>query len=311
MLTKKLNSIFNFILCICAICFLLTYPAYCTEAAKDGLTTALYIVLPSIFPFMVLSKFIISSGLHNIISGLISRPFENFFGINRRYATVFILGSLGGYPIGSIILSSLLKRNEISVKNAEHLVGICNNASPMFIVGTVGTLLLGNTYYGYILYAIHLLCVILCGFIMKIIFNSEQSCELSTKKSTSSISPLSEAVTSSGINMINIASYIIVFSVISKFIVMLFKSTDCSFILCLLEITTGIKYCVSSSLPEILKLSLVSFALGFSGLCVFSQSKAVLGELNISFLKYFVAKALIGVMSFISSYIIFTIIFSH
>ncbi len=311
MLTKKLGDIFNSLICISAICFLLIYPMYCIESAKEGLSTALYIVLPSIFPFMVLSRFIISSGLHFTASKFIGKPFEKLFGVDRQYATVFLLGCLGGYPIGSIILSGLLKKQEISKETAEHLVGICNNASPMFITGTVGTLILKSTYYGYVLYAIHLFCVCLCGFIMKIIFKAELTGNITYKKSQKNNFPLSEAVTSSGINMLNIASYIIIFSVISEFIVLLFKNTDCSFILCLLEITIGIKHCTLSSMPEIIKISMISFALGFSGLCVFSQSKAVFGDLNISFYKYFFAKFLIATLSFITTYFVFTIIFSH
>jgi len=306
---RKSGDILNIIICVVSVCFLLMFPAYCIEAAKDGLTTALYIVLPSIFPFMVLSRFTVASGIGYSLSELTGKPFEKVFGINRRYSIAFLLGCLGGYPVGSIVLSDMLRKKEISQKYAEHLAGICNNASPMFVIGTVGTILLNNTLYGYVLYAIHLLCVILCGIIMKHIFHPEKTDCFSQNLKHKSNSPLSEAVTSSGINMVNIASYIIVFSVISKFILLLCKKINCSFILCLLEITVGIRYCASSSLPEILKLSTISFALGFSGLCVFSQSKSVFGDLNISFSKYFFAKSLIAVMSFAVSYFIFSIIF--
>ena len=310
MLTKKFENVINLILCLACICFLLIYPAYCIEAAKDGLSTALYIVLPSIFPFMVLSKFIVSSGIYNTLSKLTGNIFETAFGINKNLASVFILGCLGGYPIGSVILSDLLKKNEISVHEAQHLVGICNNASPMFVIGTVGTLLLNNTNYGYILYTVHFISVCLCGVIMKVIFRPEVTGSYCKSRQKSS-SPLSEAVTSSGLNMVNVSSYIIIFSVISEFVIMLFKGTNCSFILCLLEITNGIKHSVSGTMPEVFKLSMISFAIGFSGLCVFSQSRAVFGELNISFLKYFVAKSLTAIISFVLSYLAFTNIFSH
>ena len=310
MLTKKLGNIINLILCVVCIYFLLVYPGYCIEAAKDGLTTALYIVLPSIFPFMVISRFIISSGLYYTASKFIGSIFEKAFGIDKQYAAVFLLGCIGGYPVGSIILSDLLNKKEISIKQAEHLVGICNNASPMFVIGTVGTLLLNNTSYGYILYTIHITSVCLCGIIMKAIFRprfSQKFCRYNVKCN----SPLTEAVTNSGANMINIASYIIIFSVISKFVTMILKEQNCSFILCLLEITNGIKYCIESSMPEVIKLSLISFSLGFSGLCVFSQSRAIFGDSQISFSKYFFAKSIIAILSFLTSYVVFAIIFSH
>ena len=311
MVTKKLEEILNLALSVICIYFLLIYPGYCIEAAKDGLTSALYIVLPSIFPFMVLSRYVFSAGIHHTASKFIGTPFEKLFGIDKQYAAVFILGCLGGYPIGSIILSSLLKRKEISPKCAEHLVGICNNASPMFVIGTVGTLLLNNTYYGYVLYFIHLFCVIICGIILKTLFKNDYLDSNLKITKTKNISPLSDAVANSGINMLNIASYIIIFSVISKFISLLFKNADCTFILCLLEITIGIKECALSAMPEILKLSVISFSLGFSGICVFCQSKAVFCDTNISFCKYLFSKFLIATLSFITSYFVFTIIFSH
>lgn len=311
MYTKRLGNMLNLAICIASICFLLVYPGYCIDAAKDGLSTALYIVLPSIFPFMVLARFIVSSGLHNILSRFVGKYFENIFGICRKYASVFILGCLGGYPIGAIALNSLLKRNEISREQAQHLVGICNNASPMFVIGTIGTLMLNNTFYGYVLFLIHLSCVFLCGIIMKFTFHPNSSGYVYCKQNPKSNSPLSDAITSSGTNMVNIASYIIIFSVISKFVQLVFKDFNCSFVLCILEITTGIKYCISSNIPEITKLSLISSALGFSGLCVFMQSRSVFEDLEISFSKYFFAKSLIAILSFIISYIVFTIIFSY
>lgn len=310
----KFNDILNLCFAIMGICFLFMYPANCIEAAKDGLTTALYIALPSIFPFMVLSKFIIAGNLHYIISEFIGKPFEFLFGVNKKYAVIFVLGCIGGYPIGAITINEMLQKKEISVRDAQYLLGFCNNCGPMFIIGTVGSILLNNATYGYVLYIIHILCVILCGIIMRLFFkHSPENFDIYLKK-TKNPSPLSSSVTSSGIAMINIGSYIIIFSVIASFVIKIFGNTNSyvlSGILCFLEITTGIKFASSVALPELYKISLISAAIGFSGLCVFSQSKAVFENIKISFFKYFFAKIIIAVLSFILTYTVFTIIFSH
>ena len=267
-----------------AVSFLFIYPQSCIEAAKDGVTTALYIVLPSIFPFMVLSKFIIARNLHYLASKIIGKPFEFLFGVNRKYAVVFVLGCIGGYPIGAIAINELLKKDEITVKDAEFLLGFCNNSGPMFIIGTVGTLMLNNTSYGYILYIIHILSVILGGIIMRIILRpSIKTCALNTYKNNLSVS---NSVTSSASAMINIASYIIIFSVIAKFVTVFLDA---------------------KSFRALLVLS----ALGFSGLCVFSQSKAVFENVKFSFSKYIFSKLIIAIISFVTTAITFTIIFSY
>lgn len=310
----KFSDILNLIFSFIGVFFLIMYPGSCIDAAKDGLTTALYIALPSLFPFMVLSKFIIAGNFHYLISKIIGKPFEYLFGINKKYSVLFILGCIGGYPIGAIAINDMLCKDEISVKDAEHLLGFCNNSGPMFIIGTVGTLLLNDTKFGYVLYTIHILCTIMCGIIMRVIFKPEKSTLSSCIKNHKSNSPLSTSITDAGISMINIASYIVVFSVISSFIIKVFATsgeTILSSTLCFLEITTGIKHAAASNLPEVLKISLISGALGFSGLCVFSQSRAVFENNNISFSKYFFAKLITALLSFIMTYITFTIIFSN
>lgn len=314
MFGKKINDVFNLIISVSGIIFLFLYPANCIEAAKDGLTTALYIVLPSIFPFMVLSKFIIAGNLHYPISYVIGKPFKFLFGMDKKYAVVFVLGCIGGYPLGAIAVNDLLKNNEISVCDAEHMIGYCNNAGPMFIIGTVGTLLLKNTMYGYVLYVIHIVSAVIGGFIMRIFCKPHRSNSNLNLRKNKDTSPFSVSVSSSVTAMINIVGYIIIFSVISSFITKTLANSSSlilSSVLCFFEITTGIKFTAEHIFSEALKIAIISAALGFSGICVFSQSKAVFENTNISFKKYICTKLIIALISFTIAYIVFTIIFSN
>ncbi len=304
---KKMTDIFNLAFCLVAVLFLFMYPSYCIDSAKDGVTTALYIVLPSLFPFMVLSKYIINNNIHIKVSKIIGKPFEKMFGISKNYAVLFVLGCIGGYPIGAISISQLLKKREITIKDAEILIGFCNNCGPMFVIGTVGTLMLQNTLYGYILYAIHLISVMLCGIIMCRFFKPAKiSVPVKSSIHQNSIS----SVVSSANSMLNIASYIIIFSVISKFVTVSLKKENVvtTIVLCVLEITTGIKNISTTFLNDVLKLSIISASLGFSGFCVLSQCKSVFDEQQISFFKYIISKTIIAALSFVISFITFSII---
>ena len=314
MLCNKISYLFNLIIACFAAIFLFLYPATCIDAAKDGVTTALYIVLPSIFPFMVLSKFIIAGNLHYPLSRIIGKPFEQLFGLDKRYATIFVLGCIGGYPVGAIAINELLKNNEISISDAEQLLGFCNNSGPMFVIGTVGTLLLKITIYGYILYIIHIICAIIGGIIMRFMFKSKRESSSRNLQKKSTNSPFSFSVSSSAAAMINIAAYIVIFSVISSLIKKVFSGSTpaiTSSILCFFEITTGIKYVSAHITSEIFKISIISAALGFSGICVFLQSKAVFENTIISFKKYLCTKLIIALTSSVITAIVFTIIFSN
>lgn len=55
------------------------------------------------------------------------------------------MGIISGYPIGAKIVTEFRKNGDCSRAEAERLLAFTNNSGPLFIIGTVGVSMFGNT----------------------------------------------------------------------------------------------------------------------------------------------------------------------
>ncbi|QNK41638.1 hypothetical protein [Caproicibacter fermentans] len=62
-----------------AACALLIFPVQAAQGAKNGIGYCLEVLVPSLYPFMVLSVFIVKSGLSRKISGIFEGPTQKLF----------------------------------------------------------------------------------------------------------------------------------------------------------------------------------------------------------------------------------------
>ncbi len=60
-------------------------------------------------------------------------------------AYAFIMGIISGYPVGAKIVTEFRKNGDCSRAEAERLLAFTNNSGPLFIIGTVGISMFGNT----------------------------------------------------------------------------------------------------------------------------------------------------------------------
>lgn len=60
-------------------------------------------------------------------------------------AYAFIMGIISGYPVGAKIVTEFRKNGNCSRAEAERLLAFTNNSGPLFIIGTVGVSMFGNT----------------------------------------------------------------------------------------------------------------------------------------------------------------------
>lgn len=245
---KLKSKLFDFlIMLIIVFCMLLLLlkPNIMAEGIAEGLLICGNVLIPSLFPFTILSVFLLECG---VVEKYINKPliFSVF---------VFILSVIGGYPIGAKITASAYERKIISNDSAERLLNVCVNAGPAFIITVCGKVIFGSTKLGILLFLAHIL-----GSITLFVLNSKRLSKMEfTANHKISHNP-SEAFVSSvataSASLINICSYVILFSGIIKFV-------DNNTISGFLEI--------SNAVLNIKNVYLISFLLGFSGACIILQ----------------------------------------
>ena len=125
--------------CFCCIflILLLFYSKECIALASNGLLIWYRNMIPSLFPFMVLSGFMIRSGL-SLKIGKWLQPFLGiFFRLPPQILYAIFMGFLCGFPMGAKIVSDLLEKKQITQKEGEYLLAFCNNIGPLYMLGYV------------------------------------------------------------------------------------------------------------------------------------------------------------------------------
>ena len=142
---------------------LLFFPDVSAAAAREGVTLCLQTVLPSLFPFFVLSSLLVQSDVPRLLSRAMAGVMYPLFGVSGAGASALILGLLGGYPVGARTVAELYGRGEIAREEAEQLLAFCNNSGPGFFLGVCGTAVFGSARAGAYLYLIHVGAALVTG----------------------------------------------------------------------------------------------------------------------------------------------------
>ena len=120
------------------VLFCIIYPQTMISSTKSALSLWATIIVPSLFPFILLADLIQKTALPFLIGKILSPIMKIIFKLPGISSLAIFLGMTGGYPIGAKVTSDLLKQNSITKKDANHLITFVNNTGPLFMLGVVG-----------------------------------------------------------------------------------------------------------------------------------------------------------------------------
>lgn len=152
---------------LCALFVLMTASPAVIRSAADGLRLCGELIVPSLFPFFVISLLLAKLGFPQALGRRLSPVTRRLFGVSGAGATALFIGLSGGYPMGAAYLAELTEQGRISPREAERLLGFCNNSGPSFLVGAIGAGIFGSVRAGLLLYAAHALAAFLTGLLLR------------------------------------------------------------------------------------------------------------------------------------------------
>lgn len=277
-------------LCLILICF--------SPAAKSGIMDALKlcanILIPSMFPFLVLSNFIalssVSSTVGKGIGGIISRLFR----LPENASSVLLLSLTAGYPTGAVMVSSLLEHQEIDRETGARLLKFCFNSGLPFAVTAVGSFMLNDRKAGFVLFLSNLLSTLLIGLTDR---RGRPKCAREYLLSYPLNAPdaLTESVKKGSAAMLNVCAYVILFGALNGLAGTIEAIQPVyRFLLPLLEITSGTAACIKS-----VSLPLLAFYLGFGGLCIHLQLLFAVRQTGMKIGAYFKCRLLQAGLSYL------------
>ena len=260
-----------------------------TEAVSDGLLLCADAVIPALFPFFVVSGLMINTGMVSLLGKFFYPVASKLFKTSGKGAVVFVIGLLCGYPTGAKVVADLYSDGSIQKEEATRLLAFCNNSGPLFVIGTVGTLMLGNFKLGVVLYIIHAVSAVICGVILGL-FSKQKNVSQKEEIITASLGEaIAKSVERAVVSILNVCGYVVFFACVTALIKP--YVSNC-FLLSLLEVTAGAKEIVASGLASQSILILLSGAIGFGGVCVFFQVQGTVAPSGLSVKTYFFGKTL-------------------
>lgn len=279
---------------VCA-CFAL-FPGQVLAGAQNGLALCINAVIPSLLPFMLISTCVIKSGFSRPLGRLLSKILTPLTGITPSGCVCFITGLLGGYGTGARAVYESLKEKQISYNEAERLLAFCNNAGPLFVIGTVGISFFSSKSVGITLFLIQVVTSVICARILSGNFKGEsQSIGREWEFYKKNKPSLGELITSSAIEsgsaIVNACVFVITFSAILEIL----PFGEYTFLAGILEVTRG---SAELSREGTRALPLISALLSWGGVSVHFQAAALCkGEINTKI--YYIGKVTAAVIAYI------------
>ena len=297
-------------------------------AIKKGLSLWANSVVPSLSPFFVATELLMNTNFVNVLGRFLNKLMKPLFNIRGEGAFGSVMGLISGYPVGAKIACDFRENNICSKEECERLLSFTNNSGPLFIVGTVGISMFGNSTIGLLLLITHILACITVGIIFRFWkFNSSSPDYVGNKSSNYkeyrnvTFANLGEVIGKSITNSISTILMIGGFVVIFSSIISILKASgflniiilmitpvfnilhiDSSFIYGiltgLLEITNGISSVSSINIKAIsVNVIITAFLLGFGGLSVLLQVLSITSKTDLSIKPYVYGKLLHGVLA--------------
>ena len=290
---------------LCAMAAMIGASSQVISSCRCGLQLCVELILPSLFPFFVVSILLSRLGFPAMLGHLLAPAAAKLFRISGEGASAFLIGLTGGYPLGAAYIADMEKSGAVSTEEAERLLAFCNNSGPAFIIGAVGLGVFGSAKAGLTLYLIHICAAVGTGLLLRRSGSAEGKgpCEAPLVLPLSQALP--EAIQQAVISVLSVCGFVVCFTVFtglldtngffSALTGRLAAATGaelhwCRALLCgLLELGSGAG--AMRGLPlSARNLALAAGLLSWGGLSVHCQTLSVLSESKIQGALHFAGR---------------------
>lgn len=247
-------------------------------------------LFPTLFPFFIISDFLINYGLINYLSIIFNKPFRYLFKTSGIGSFVFFLSMLSGFPSSAKYIKELYDSKYIDEIEATKLLTFTHFSNPLFIIGFVGIFL--PFKYCILILIVHYITNIFIGLIFRNSYISNNSNKINKEIKIFGI-VLKESITKTIDTLLLILGTITFFMIINTIINNLNISNYFkSFLNCFLEMTNGINYIGLSSLNYNVKTTIITMILSFGGISVHFQVLSIISNTKIKYQPYLIARLL-------------------
>ena len=291
------------------LALLLWMPDAAAQGARSGLSVCAGVIIPSLFPFLLLSAFLRLQGLPAALARHCG-PLLARLGLPPEAAAPFLLGLCGGYPAGAEAVAGLVRDGTLRPEEGARLLPVCNNTGPGFIVGVAGAAVFGSVRVGAMLYLAHVLAALTLA-----VFAGRRAPlprSVPSVPHSRGLAAFPESVRGAVRTTLDVCGYVVFFSMLTALLrssgvfsalataVSLRFGIELRFVWALLtgllELGSGIA-ALRGQPPGPGTCALAAFLLGFGGLSVHAQTLGVTAGTNIKCVRHFAGRIAHGLLS--------------
>ena len=259
-----------------------------THIAADGIKNGLHLIedilLPSLFPLLVLSDLLLRTGAFNPLR-LLAAPLGKRLGVSPAGGTALLLGWLLGSPVGTCLAAADLENGHLTTGEYHRIVCLTANTGIGFPLGVVGIGIFGSPLLGMLLYSAMALAAFLLAFLWHLIdktAHQNQKTPPNGMRKRDFATAFTTSVKGCMNTFLNLSAFVLIFSALAAYLRAIASHfhlpLPLTVSLCgVLELTTGVMQ--ASTLPEAKEAYVwIAFFTGFAGLSIGLQALAVAGK---------------------------------
>lgn len=270
-----------------------------TTCMREGLALCARAIVPSLFPFMVLSELLVATGTGEYLTAPLARPLKKLLGLSPAGCSAVVLGILCGFPVGARCAITSFEKGRMEKKECERVLACSSIPSSAFLISTVGSTLWKNIRFGISLYVCAVFSAILSGFLLHVVQKRRKSTR-EIPLSQPHVIPhfkaemLSSAVKNATTSTLLVCAYVVFFATLGgafEIVLERFSASETmhAIVASLLELSGGVSAASMISNQKLAKI-LTGATVGWSGISVHCQMLSLCDGHDISTRPYLVAK---------------------
>lgn len=308
----KSSRIKYVVLCLSLLAFgaaIIIYPERYVTSCFQGFAMWAECVLPSLFPFMIITLIAVKTGLAEKAS-LPLRKVTGLFKYPPAAAACFLLSVCSGYPAGSRVVCEFYESGAFNKTDCSKLAYLCSTSGPLFIIGSVGFKMFGDKLAGVKILIAHVVAVTVISILIAIF--SKKGEYKPAKRTQPDKNVLYNTFYGAIVAVCVAGGFIAFFYVLAQFfadfkllyplekLLSLFLDEQTSSAVCLglIEATTGCRSLSAVGANKI-TVALSGFLITFGGVSILAQQLSYLTKAEVKPFKFIAVKFLQAILCFL------------
>lgn len=277
------------------------FSAQIKNGAINSLSLCAKIIIPSVFPVMVISNTLLLHGFPAPLVRAVSVPSKLFFGLSGNSAVCMLFGLTGGYPVGVKNAGLMYTQKLISADEAKRICLIAVSPGLSFTITVCGAFFSSATA-GITLFFSCLTANAVMGMILKVIYGKTNAKNADAAEQMTLSDAFLAAVEKSTAAVISVCSFIIVFSSVSALSGSFLPTGVNEAVKLISEVTAGVQFAAEKK-----NIIVAAFLCGFGGISVAVQLLPDIKALGIKAYTFLLCRAATGFFAALFEFILVTV----